>query len=76
MGEIDPVPIFAALEEIGDDGWISVEVFDYELGVEPLAGAAFCIRSAGGNRLVWYSESQSMEVEKHGTQYRNQSEID
>jgi sugar phosphate isomerase/epimerase len=37
MGEIDFVPIFRALQEISYDGWVSVEVFDYEPGVESLA---------------------------------------
>jgi sugar phosphate isomerase/epimerase len=37
MGEIDFVPIFRALDEIGYQGWVSVEVFDYEPGVEALA---------------------------------------
>jgi sugar phosphate isomerase/epimerase len=37
MGEIDFVPIFQALDEIGYQGWVSVEVFDYEPGVEALA---------------------------------------
>lgn len=37
MGEIDFVPIFAALKEIDYRGWVSVEVFDYEPGVERLA---------------------------------------
>jgi len=37
MGEIDFVPILAALEEVGYDGWVSVEVFDYEPGIEALA---------------------------------------
>ncbi len=37
MGEIDFVPILAALDEIGYDGWVSVEVFDYEPGVKALA---------------------------------------
>ena len=37
MGDIDFTPIFAALKEIDYDGWISVEVFDYEPGVETLA---------------------------------------
>ena len=37
MGEIDFVPIINALNEIGYDKWVSVEVFDYEPGIERLA---------------------------------------
>ncbi len=37
MGEIDFAPILSALGEIDYDGWVSVEVFDYEPGVEALA---------------------------------------
>jgi sugar phosphate isomerase/epimerase len=37
MGEIDFVPILRALKETGYAGWVSVEVFDYEPGVETLA---------------------------------------
>jgi sugar phosphate isomerase/epimerase len=37
MGEIDFRPIFDALAEIDYRGWVSVEVFDYEPGVEALA---------------------------------------
>jgi sugar phosphate isomerase/epimerase len=36
MGEIDFVPILAALAEIGYDGWVSVEPFDYSPGVDAL----------------------------------------
>lgn len=37
MGEIDFVPILQTLKDVGYDGWVSVEVFDYEPGVEALA---------------------------------------
>ncbi len=37
MGEIDFLPILQALQDIGYDGWVSVEVFDYAPGVESLA---------------------------------------
>ncbi len=36
MGDVDFVPIFAALKDIGYDRWVSVEVFDYEPGIERL----------------------------------------
>ena len=38
MGNVDFVPIFGALYEVSYDGWVSVEVFDYEPGVDALAG--------------------------------------
>src|SRR5690606_36872637 len=37
MGEVDFVPIIAALREVGYDRWVSVEVFDYEPGARRLA---------------------------------------
>lgn len=37
MGEIDFVPILRTLKEVGYDGWVSVEVFDYSPGPERLA---------------------------------------
>lgn len=37
MGETDFTPIFAALNEVKYDGWISVEVFDYSPGAEHIA---------------------------------------
>jgi sugar phosphate isomerase/epimerase len=36
MGDLDIGPAFATLGEIGYEGWVSVEVFDYEPGVEKL----------------------------------------
>jgi sugar phosphate isomerase/epimerase len=37
MGDLDFVPIFRTLREIGYTGWVCVEVFDYAPGVEALA---------------------------------------
>jgi sugar phosphate isomerase/epimerase len=37
MGDIDFVPILRALQDVGYQGWVSVEVFDYAPGVEALA---------------------------------------
>lgn len=37
MGEVDFVPILQALQEVGYEGWLSVEVFDYSPGPETLA---------------------------------------
>jgi sugar phosphate isomerase/epimerase len=36
MGEVDHVPLFRALDEIGYSGWVSVEVFDYSPGIEKI----------------------------------------
>ena len=36
MGEVDFVPIFEALKEIGYKDWVSVEVFDYKPGIETI----------------------------------------
>ncbi len=36
MGDIDFVPIMQTLCEVGYDGWVSVEVFDYTPGIEHL----------------------------------------
>ncbi|MGQ9505409.1 MAG: sugar phosphate isomerase/epimerase family protein [Thermogutta sp.] len=37
FGELDFVPIFKALFDVGYDGWVSVEVFDYQPGPERIA---------------------------------------
>ena len=37
MGDTDFVTILSALHEVGYDGWVSVEVFDYSLGAENIA---------------------------------------
>ncbi|RCS40779.1 sugar phosphate isomerase/epimerase [Bremerella cremea] len=36
MGDVDFAPIFQTLKEVGYNGWVSVEVFDYEPGIESL----------------------------------------
>jgi len=37
FGDLDFHPIFTALGEVGYQGWVSVEVFDYSPGIERLA---------------------------------------
>ena len=47
MGDLDIEPAFAALREIDYDGWISVEVFDLEPGVERVVNESIAnMRSA------------------------------
>ena len=37
FGDVDFKPIFGALKEVGYDGFVSVEVFDFEEGPETIA---------------------------------------
>jgi sugar phosphate isomerase/epimerase len=37
FGDVDFVPIAAALKEVGYDGWVSVEVFKFEEGADVIA---------------------------------------
>ncbi|MEM9828360.1 MAG: sugar phosphate isomerase/epimerase family protein [Planctomycetota bacterium] len=48
MGEVEFPPIISALKEINYQGWVSVEVFRYDPGVETiLAESARCLQEAG-----------------------------
>ena len=38
-GEVDFVPILRALQAVGYEGYLSVEVFDYRLGAETITRA-------------------------------------
>ena len=51
FGDVDFVPIFRALEEVGYPGWVSVEVFDYSPGVERLARESISNMQAAHARL-------------------------
>jgi sugar phosphate isomerase/epimerase len=51
FGDIDFVPIFAALEEAGYDRWVSVEVFDYTPDPETIAVRSIEYMKACRSRL-------------------------
>ncbi|MDH7569261.1 MAG: sugar phosphate isomerase/epimerase family protein [Armatimonadota bacterium] len=50
MGEMDFVPIFRALKEVGYDGYVSVEVFDFTDGPETIASRSlqYMKQASGG----------------------------
>jgi sugar phosphate isomerase/epimerase len=53
MGDLDIKPVFDTLADIGYDGWVSVEVFDYEPGVEKLVTESIAnMQAAIGNSMA------------------------
>lgn len=51
MGDVDFVPIMRALDSVGYDGWVSVEVFDYSPGAEVLARESIANLTAAAGRF-------------------------
>lgn len=51
MGDVDFDPIFTALKDIGYDGWVSVEVFDYEPGAETICEKSLAYMKEVNNRI-------------------------
>jgi sugar phosphate isomerase/epimerase len=51
MGEVDFVPIFQALKDIGYEDWVSVEVFDYEPGIERLVTESMANMQAAAKQV-------------------------
>lgn len=51
MGQIDFVPILQALKDVDYQGWVSVEVFDYEPGIEALASESLAYLQECWNRV-------------------------
>ena len=48
MGDVEFEPILQALKDVDYDGWVSVEVFDYDPGIESLATESFdCLSRCG-----------------------------
>jgi sugar phosphate isomerase/epimerase len=52
FGELDFVPIFEALGQVDYQGWVSVEVFDYDPGIERLARESIDYMQACLHRLA------------------------
>lgn len=52
FGELDFVPIFEALGQVDYRGWVSVEVFDYDPGIERLARQSIEYMQACLHRLA------------------------
>jgi sugar phosphate isomerase/epimerase len=56
FGEVDFVPIFGALKQAGYDGWVSVEVFQYDEGPEVIARESLAYLKkacAAAPRALW-----------------------
>jgi len=52
MGDVKYEPIIAALREVGYDGWLSVEAFDFKLGPERIAReSAHYLRHVTGSSM-------------------------
>lgn len=64
MGDVDFLPIFQALADVNYPGWTSVEVFDYEPGVNALAGNSIEYMKQIESRLA---ADTTQEVNSNGT---------
>ncbi|MCS7167333.1 MAG: sugar phosphate isomerase/epimerase family protein [Gemmatales bacterium] len=53
FGEVDFVPIFAALRDINYSGWVSVEVFDYSPDPETIATRSLQYMQACAEKAGW-----------------------
>ena len=53
MGDVDYVPIFETLKEVGYDGWLSVEVFDYTPGIDCLTQDSIEYMKKVAEEICW-----------------------